>query len=751
MVVVSRRKTWSIRQRLALLVLVFVVPGVSGMVALFVTDWRQAERDAFERARLIADGVADRVRAELHQRESVLRRLAHRPLVRALDPGRCDPLVAEYITLHPEFTGLDLRDVSGAIVCAYRPNAPGASQVAPQPWFQKALRNPGLGVAGPMVGSRTGRWVSILSHPIADDRGRTAGLALLAMDLLELQERSMGALPDGVIVAVSDGDEKIVLRSRDPQAWLGKPLPRALHGVWRGKDQQRAEGVDGVRRLYADAEIPEAGWRVVAGIPEDDVFAAHRALLLRALVVVALFLGSVLWLAWRVVCSIERPVRALADVAHRVAQGDTAARAPSAGPTEIAAVARQLNRMLDVRDRMDAERAERLRLQEQLRESQKMEAIGTLASGIAHDFNNIMGALLGNLALAQADMEDDHPATNSLRQVHKGALRARALIQQILTYSRRQSQEMANRPLAPLVRDVLDLLRATLPAGVTVELTLPTQPLHVMCDPTQIQQVLLNLCTNAWQAMKGDTGRIEIGLAAVDFAGGGHQRPPGHAADEAVHLWVSDDGKGMDEATRARVFEPFFTTKPVGEGTGLGLSVVHGIVAAHGGAISVQSAPGRGSRFDIHLPRAPVPAAAEEEGRSRMPRFDAAHGEGARVLYVDDDEVMRLMVERLLERDGFRVTTLGDPRAAIALVQAQPRQFDVVVTDYNMPHASGLELVRQLAATRSELPVVLISGLVTDTLRTQAGEAGARVVMHMEKSVEELLPLLRQLIHPVGS
>jgi signal transduction histidine kinase len=743
------RRPWSVRQQLALLVLVFAVPGIGGLMWFFASDWHQAERQAFERARLIADAAARRLESELQQRESVLRRLAQRPLVRALDPERCDPLVAEYITVQPEYTGLDLRDRAGNIVCAYRPYAPGAAQIAPQGWFQKALRNPGFGVAGAMVGSRTGRWVSILSHPIVDAQGQTAGLALLALDLMELQQRAIGPLSDGVLVAVSDSDDKIVLRSREPEAWLGKPTPPQLNAIWNGQDQAVVAGIDGVRRLYARATVPGLGWQVVAGIPETEVFAAHHKLLLRGVMGAALFLGLLLWLAWRIARSIEQPIRALAAVASRVAEGDVHARAPSGGPAEIAAVAQQFNLMLDVRERIDAERARRIALEEQLRESQKMEAIGTLAGGIAHDFNNIMGALLGNLALAQEDVGSSHPAAPSLQQVHQAALRARSLVQQILVFSRRQPTELANQPLLPLVREAVALLRATLPAGVSLETVLPATPVHVMCDPTQIQQVLLNLCTNAWHAMKGDSGRIEIGLEALLFEDPS-QRPRGLASDAVVRLWVSDDGKGMDEATLKRVFEPFFTTKPVGQGTGLGLSVVHGIVTAHGGAISVESWPGRGSRFDIYLPQAAAEPDEDKKGGTVGSHFNPSLGQGEHVLYLDDDEVMCLMVEHLLKRTGYRITTIGDPKAALALIQERPQAFDIVVTDYNMPQLSGIEVVRQLAALRADLPVIVSSGLVTDTLRAQAYQAGARAVMHKERSVEELVPLLRLLLDDAG-
>ncbi|MEO5770888.1 MAG: ATP-binding protein, partial [Burkholderiaceae bacterium] len=315
-------------------------------------------------------------------------------------------------------------------------------------------------------------------------------------------------------------------------------------------------------------------------------------------------------------------------------------------------------------------------------------------------------------------------------------------VQQILVYSRRQPQELASRPLAPLVREGVALLRATLPAGVAIDVALPAAPLYVMCDATQIQQVLMNLCTNAWHAMEGGLGRIQIGLEHLEFEDAAH-RPSGLKEGSAVHLWVSDDGHGMDEATRARIFEPFFTTKALGQGTGLGLSVVHGIVTAHGGAIAVDSHPGRGSSFHVYFPGAP----AAEGGEASVPAvLDATPGNGEHVLYIDDDEVMTLMVGRLLERAGFRVTAHQDAWVAVTAVHDNPEAFDIVVTDYNMPEFSGLDVARDLASLRPDLPVIISSGLVTDSLRAQAQQIGIQAVMHKENSLEELVPLVRQVL-----
>ena len=391
--------------------------------------------------------------------------------------------------------------------------------------------------------------------------------------------------------------------------------------------------------------------------------------------------------------------------------------------------------LVDVTERLQAEASLRL-LEVQLRESQKMEAIGTLAGGIAHDFNNILASILGNLDLARQDVGAGHPALESLEQIHKASLRARILVQQILIFSRRQPEPAGRQAVRAPVAETLALLRTTLPAGVQMQVDLADAPLFVLADATQLHQVVMNLCTNAWQALKDGVGCISVVLDSTLIGDGVAPRagylPPGRYA----HLQVSDDGTGMDAAVQAHVFEPFFTTKPVGQGTGLGLSGVHGIVATHGGAITLDSAPGRGSTFDVYLPLLDAPVDSVPVSPV-APQVSLA-GQGQHVLYVDDDELMLEMVQHLLQRLGYRVRGFADPQAALTAIREQPHAFDLVVTDFNMPAMSGLQLAAALAALRPDLPIILSSGYVTEDMRTQAIRLGVRDVLHKENTLDEL-------------
>ena len=397
----------------------------------------------------------------------------------------------------------------------------------------------------------------------------------------------------------------------------------------------------------------------------------------------------------------------------------------------------------DATERKSVE-ANRVMLEAQLRQSQKMEAIGTLAGGIAHDFNNILAAILGNVAMVEQDLGMAHPSRGRLEQIAKAGVRARNLVQQIVAFSRRQPQELVVQPLRPLLEEAVELLRSTLPALVRFEVQLSDAPLQIGGDATQLQQVLMNLCTNAWHALHGSTGRIVVGLEPVMLDADATGRLGGLLPGPHAHVWVSDDGCGMDEATRLRVFEPFFTTKMVGLGTGLGLSVVHGIVSAHRGAITVKSTPGQGSTFDLYFPLATPLASAAPPPPPEATLASRGHGE--HVLYVDDDPVMLLMVEALLQRRGYRVTCVTDPGEALERVRAGSDTFDVVVTDFNMPELSGLDLARELIRLRPALPVVISSGYVTDTMLAEAKIAGVRQVMRKENTLEELCSLAQRLL-----
>jgi PAS domain S-box-containing protein len=381
------------------------------------------------------------------------------------------------------------------------------------------------------------------------------------------------------------------------------------------------------------------------------------------------------------------------------------------------------------------------KLEERLRQSHKMEAIGTLASGIAHDFNNMLCAIIGNIELARLDVGPTHPAVESLKEVLRASMRARDLVQQILDFSRPQAQERHVISLFPVVDEAVKLLRATLPAGVELVATTAPDAPNVLADASQVHQVLLNLCTNAWQALENRVGRIEIRLDEwkVDSKSAGADLRAGRYA----RLTVSDTGRGMDAATLEHIFEPFFTTKARGGGTGLGLAVVHGIVKGHHGTITVTSREGQGATFHLYFPAKDTrPEAALPERELPM----LPHCYGQHILYLDDERPLVFLASRVLERLGYRVSGFTQASEALAAFKNDPGQYDLVVTDFNMPGMSGLDLIRHLLEVRPGLPVLLTSGYISEELKANARTAGVSRLIYKPNTVHELGEAVHRLV-----
>jgi len=356
---------------------------------------------------------------------------------------------------------------------------------------------------------------------------------------------------------------------------------------------------------------------------------------------------------------------------------------------------------------------EQLRLQEELQQAQKMEAMGTLAGGIAHDFNNILGAILGNAELAMEDVPIDSPTYSNLQGVVKAGMRGRDLVRQILAFTKKTRTEKRSVSLAPLIRETHALLRASIPATVEVTLAVDAAWDTVEADPVQVQQVLLNLVTNAVDALTDQTGRVEIRLSDVSCNPGDPLPDKGVRPGDYVVLTVADTGCGMTEEVKRRIFEPFFSTKKPGRGTGMGLAVVYGIVKDLGGAIAVSSTPGGGSTFAVYYPRAKVASKSRRERKSV-----SMHGRRERILFVDDEEPIVLVGMNMLGRLGFDVTIARGGAEALEQFARDPNLFDVVITDQTMPGMTGLALTEELKRIRPAVPVVLCSGR-TDLLPPQ--------------------------------
>ncbi len=393
---------------------------------------------------------------------------------------------------------------------------------------------------------------------------------------------------------------------------------------------------------------------------------------------------------------------------------------------------RMIGVMMEVSARRRAEQA-RQQLEAHLFQSQKLEAIGTLAGGIAHDFNNILAAIIGNLELARHDLLADRPVQGRLDNILAASHRARDLVRQILAFSRQHDSVRSVLRLENLVHEVAALLRASLPATVVMDVEVEPHCLPVRVDASQMHQVLLNLCTNAWQSLPAQRGRLKIMVAPVMVDQADVGGLPGLAPGSHLRLSVSDTGSGIDAGTQARIFEPFFTTKATGQGTGLGLAVVHGIVQAHGGAIVVDSKLGAGTTFHVYLPAAAVDAPAIAAAAPPI-----AHGTGQHIVFVDDEPALVHLAKDLLGDLGYRVSGYTNAQEALMALRDHLDEVDLVISDLTMPEMSGLELARALLGIRSDLPIIIATGYSGALTQEQVQAAGIRALLIKPAVLESL-------------
>lgn len=385
------------------------------------------------------------------------------------------------------------------------------------------------------------------------------------------------------------------------------------------------------------------------------------------------------------------------------------------------------------------EMEKRKKAEEQLRHTQKMKAIGTLAGGIAHDFNNILAGIIG---FTEMVMDDTDPASREYRRLElviKGAQRGRDLVKQILTFSRQVGHEQKPVALSDIVNEGLKLLRPLIPATTQIRSEISTGDDTILADPAQMHQVLMNLCMNSVQAMGKRGGTLEIGVARDHFKKAGQVPVAGMKPGDYVTLTVRDTGCGMKPETIERIFDPFFTTRAHAEGSGLGLSVVHGIVQSHEGFVTVESEPGKGSLFSLYLPAIEKPeATAGEEPRVK--------GGNECILFVDDEDMLVELNEQRLSQLGYDIVGTTRSAEALRIFRDEPNRFHMVITDYTMPDMNGLDLAKKLLKVRPDIPIILCTGYNDDVSPEKVRKAGIKEFLLKPQSKQELDRAIRRIL-----
>ena len=393
----------------------------------------------------------------------------------------------------------------------------------------------------------------------------------------------------------------------------------------------------------------------------------------------------------------------------------------------------------DVTERRRAEDEHR-KLESQLHQSQRVQSLGTLAGGIAHDFNNILTAIRGHTDLALMEKPENPGIQESLTEISAATTRATELVRQILRFSRQDEPRPEPLKLERVVREAIGLLKVSLPGGIQLRVRFDENTPPVLADATQLHQILMNLGTNAVHAMAGRSGVIEIRGDGVDIDEAASDTLPELAPGRYARIRVRDEGRGMDRATLERVFEPFFTTKPSGQGTGLGLSVVHGIMRRHKGTVTVDSELGVGTTFTLYFP------ASERPARPSAPAARVEAPAGERILYVDDDTALLFLTSRILTRVGYDVTTHASAAQALEAFRAAPNAFDAVVADIGLPGTDGVEFAREVRAIRPGVRVALVSGYVRDEDVERARAAGLGGIVLKPQSLEEFADVIRRTL-----
>ena len=380
------------------------------------------------------------------------------------------------------------------------------------------------------------------------------------------------------------------------------------------------------------------------------------------------------------------------------------------------------------------------KMEENLRQAQKMESVGTLAGGIAHDFNNILSSILGYTELAINDVEKDTALEDYLYEVYSAGNRATDLVKQILAYARQSEGALKPIQVNPIVKEVLKFMRSSIPTTIEIRQTVDSNSL-IMGNPTQIHQILMNLCTNSAFALEDTGGILEVGLKDVFIDSTSPMCQVGLKKGEYIEIKVADTGTGIPPDIIDSIFEPYFTTKGIGEGTGMGLSMVHGIVESYGGKISVKSALGEGTTFTIYLP---ITKKLKTYRKDRVSQEAPTGSES--VLIIDDEDAIAKLTGQVLEQLGYSVTTRSSSVEALELFRSKPNDFDLIITDMTMPNMTGDELAVEAMKVRPDIPVILCTGYSRKISDEKASEIGVKALAYKPVLKSDLATIVRKVL-----
>ncbi|MGE0354933.1 MAG: ATP-binding protein [Gemmatimonadales bacterium] len=741
----------SLRSRLVLLVLIASLPALATILYTARKQEQTATANARAEALRLARVAASSHTAALESTRLLLDALSRLRAVRLRDGEACSELFADLIGRHPEYGNLGAVTPDGRVYCSALPLAAPVN-LADRAYIRAALANRRFAIGEYQIGRITGVPGVNAGMPVHDLDGHLVAVVFAALSLNTFDRILAGiTLPPGAHALVLDRVGTVLLRYPEDRTWIGRPAADAANlpfpQIAQGTVHTR--GRDSLEYLYAIAKttLPsgERGLEIAIGMPTEALQAPVRAAYQQSLlwlILISLLAVLSAWALgqWFIGTRVER----LLAATQRVALGDFSVRA------NLTPASDELGRLGQGFDQMAAslerQTEELHRSETQLRQAQKIEAIGQLAGGVAHDFNNLLAAIIGYSELLLTQLPADSPYRPDVEEIDRAALRGADLTRQLLAFSRRQVLEPTVLQPNDLIVASERLLRRLLREDVHLTTLLAPDLGYVRADRVQLEQVLINLVVNARDAMP-DGGHLTIETQNVDLDEEYASRHVEATSGSYVMLAITDTGVGIPADVRERIFEPFFTTKPEGEGTGLGLATVYGIVKQSGGTIWVYSEPDRGTTFKVYLPRVTAPAPGSSLAAASP---GSAVGGSETVLLVEDDQGVRALTRRILEGNGYTVLEAPRPEEALALGAGYEGPIHLILTDVVMPGMNGVELVRRLRKTRPSIQAVYMSGYTHGTVGTEEIHSTGDLFIQKPFTPAKLLQRIREVMEAGG-
>ncbi len=742
----------SIRKKLVVLVLLATMPVFLVLLGTALQNRHNAVKLAERDTALYLHGFAEIQRRITNSTQTLLRTVASIPDISRLDVEKSRVVLETLLETNPIYTNAILVDLKGNVVAAGK-NHDRAKKLnfGDRKQFKEAIASKGLASGEFVVGKSSKKAIFPFGMAVLNNQGELTGAIIIGVNLAHYGKLfEHGNYPKSTFFGLCDHNGIRLFRyPNNNSAAIGKPIKKKVYeAVATSGKEGSIFAIDSAGKerviVYEPLSLMGNGktpyMYMFMGFDYDQLQEKAHSILNRLLVTSLLSLALALFIAWFIGGrSVARLIEKLSLVTIKFSEGEKNVTSNvDYSDGEIGALAQSFDSMVTIIRQREGEKN---KLEKQLQQAQKMEAIGILAGGIAHDFNNILAAILGYAEMARYNSQPESTVFKQLDKVLEAGNRAKTLVQQILSFSRQD--EMARIFLQPasIVKETIKMLRPSLPTTIEIHQNIQSTTSLILADPTQIHQILMNLCTNAFHAMEETGGKIDISLKEVTLSNEDLVHEPNVEDGTFIQLSICDSGPGIAPTIKDKIFDPYFTTKETGKGTGMGLSIVHGIVKSYGGFISLYSELGEGTAFHVFLP-----VIEKEVVLPEIEALEQIPVGRERILFIDDEEILVEMGKEMLESIGYHVTVRKNSIEALETFQNQPDQFDLVITDQTMPGMTGADISKRMLQIRPDIPIILCTGYSTIISETTAKEMGIREFVLKPVTKKDISVLIRKVL-----